>query len=143
MPLGFRHYMFLNAKSKIFVNLQYAFFIPMSSQVQLLKADRSVINPPLEMKFDHGLAIGAGYNFNNKYGFEIKYYLGRNFLHQYSNWNSNLNTISLALSYTILSSKLISDRIFSRWMSFSRLIRFVLRNPMLAHLITNACASIT
>jgi len=95
LPIGFRHYMFLNKKSKIFINAMYVFDFKLGSSIEF------------EMNRDLGIegasypALGLGFNFNNKYSVEVRYGMEREILNDPS-WKSNYNNISFILGYNFL-----------------------------------------
>ncbi len=47
------------------------------------------------------LGIGAGYKYNDKYSIEVRYYLNRDILTDYVNWNSNFKSLNIVLGYTL------------------------------------------
>jgi len=60
LPLGIRHYFFLNDVSKIFINGALIYDINLNSILELNYID-------LEIMSTYNWAFGAGYNLNNKY----------------------------------------------------------------------------
>lgn len=90
LPIGLRHYLFLNNNSKIFINGSFIYDIVLNSKVRNLEASSSV-----------NLAIGLGYNYNQKYSLECRYHTNRDSLTEYVAWNSNFKTISIIFGYTI------------------------------------------
>jgi hypothetical protein len=69
LPIGMRHYMFLNNKdSKIFLNVSAGFNVDLGSKLMLSnQTDFGFRNYVL------GFNFGAGYVLNNKYSFEFRY----------------------------------------------------------------------
>lgn len=90
LPIGVRHYLFLNNNSKIFINGSFIYDIVLNSKVRNLDASSSV-----------NLAMGLGYNYNQKYSIEFRYHTNRDILKDYVAWNSDFKTISLIFGYTI------------------------------------------
>lgn len=90
LPIGVRHYLFLNNNSKIFINGSFIYDIALNSKVRNLDASSSV-----------NLAMGLGYNYNQKYSIEFRYHTNRDILKDYVAWNSDFKTISLIFGYTI------------------------------------------
>jgi hypothetical protein len=100
LPLGIRHYMFINPTSKVFINAQYVFDVSMDSSTEFKRMDDSIFNT-LAIKSRPNIALGAGYSYD-KYGVELRYFTKRNVLADYDNWDSEYKNISLILSYTFL-----------------------------------------
>lgn len=103
LPIGIRYYSFINDKSKVFFNLAYifAFESNFDSKLEQKRIDGSIINS-LKTNNLSNYTIGAGYNYNNKYGIEIRYFFESNITSNYQYQVSNLNNISIILSYNIL-----------------------------------------
>lgn len=100
VPIGFRHYMYVDSKSKIFLNAQYVFDLSLNSSLDLKRADNSVLQS-MEVKASPNFAFGAGYSYNSKYGVEIRYFTSRNIARGYANMHTSYQNISFILSYTI------------------------------------------
>ena len=90
LPIGVRHYLFLNNNSKIFINGSFIYDFVFNSKVRYLDASSSV-----------NLAMGVGYNYNKKYSVEFRYHTNRNILTDYVAWSSDYKTISIIFGYTI------------------------------------------
>ncbi len=97
IPFGIRYYSFLNPNSKLFFNASFIFDIPLSSSIY---ADRKQVID-LEGKSQNNLAIGMGYNYNNKYSLELRYGQAREILGNYAFWSSDYETISLIFGFSI------------------------------------------
>ncbi len=100
LPVGVRHYFYLNDKSKLFVTLSYVFDISNNSTIQFFREDNSMINE-LEVKPGKNLALGMGYKYNNKFSLEIQLYTNRDILNNYVYWESAYRTSSIILGYTL------------------------------------------
>ncbi|HLN54268.1 MAG TPA: porin family protein [Lentimicrobium sp.] len=100
LPVGVRHYFFLDNDAKIFLNASYVVDLDSHSSVRFLRKDRSEFNN-LEISSKGNLAFGAGYKFKNKFGLEIRYQTTRDILEKYFFWHSNFNDLSLIFEYTI------------------------------------------
>lgn len=96
LPLGVRYYIFLNDKSKFFVNGQLCFDINLNSTLE-----RS-ISEDLDVSSRINFALGAGYKYNDKFSIEARYLTPRNILGDYLFWNTDYNTVSLILGYTLI-----------------------------------------
>lgn len=100
IPIGIRHYMFLNKKSKLFINLALVFDLSQDSSASLTRADGSSY---IDLPFDtqSSLSFGIGYKYNDKLSFELNAQTGRKIVnHNY--WGSNYQTTSLSLGYSFL-----------------------------------------
>ena len=90
LPVGLRHYLFLNNNSKIFINGSFIYDIVLHSQVRNLDTASS-----------NNFAMGIGYNYNKKYSVELRYQTKRNLTKGYVLWNSDYKTISMIFGYTL------------------------------------------
>lgn len=96
LPIGIRHYFFLNDNSKIFVNGLLVPNLSFSSKIDFEH------NSNLEIKPISNLAFGLGFNHNNKYSLEVRYGSGRDLLkNTYRFWESDYNSLSIIFGYTI------------------------------------------
>ncbi|OVE57413.1 tRNA modification GTPase [Chryseobacterium mucoviscidosis] len=94
IPLGVRHYFFLNDKSKIFINAAYIIDIEMKSNIRY---DYST----LKISSGNNFAFGVGYNYNNKFQVEFRTSTNRNLMQNYLNWTSKYQTSSVIFGYTL------------------------------------------
>lgn len=90
LPIGVRHYLFLNNNSKIFINGSFIYDFVINSKVRNLDLNTSV-----------NFAMGVGYNYNNTYSLEFRYQTNRNLAKNYVLRNSDYKTISLIFGYTL------------------------------------------
>jgi hypothetical protein len=97
LPVGLRHYFFLNDKSKIFLNGSFIF--DLSSKKSKLDYTPG---PTLEVVTRNNVALGVGYKYNNRYSVEIRYQSGRELLSRYISWSTDYNTLSLLVGYSFL-----------------------------------------
>ena len=95
VPVGIRHYFFLNDTSKIFVNGAFVFDFNGKDKVTYTRAAN------LDIDTIGNLAFGLGYNYKGKYNVELRYGLNRNLFTNYVNWNSEFQPLSLLIGYTI------------------------------------------
>ena len=100
VPIGIRHYMFIDSKSRIFLNAQYVFDVNMGSSLEVRRADGSV-SQSLKIDSFANFALGAGYSYNSKYGVEVRYFTTRNIVRGYPNYNTSFRNVSLILSYNV------------------------------------------
>ncbi|MDX6180584.1 PorT family protein [Flavobacterium sp. Fl-77] len=95
LPIGLRHYFFLNNNSKIFINAGYALNI---------NGKFSLKSKPINIDGKSGgnILYGIGYDFKSKINAEIRVNANRNLLRYYNAFYTDYNTIDLMLSYTLL-----------------------------------------
>ena len=101
-PLGLRYYVFLNGKSKIFLDgfyLSSASYNPGRSSVDLrYPPGNSIVT--LDMKSNYSLAGGLGVEVG-RLSAEARYYSSRDLLSGYIYWDSNYHRMSLLFGYKI------------------------------------------
>lgn len=90
LPIGLRHYLFLNEKSKFFINSSFIFDFALNSKVS-----------QLDVLSAANLALGIGYNYNNSYSVEFRYHTNREILADYQAISSDYKTISIIFGYSI------------------------------------------
>ncbi|MET3037447.1 tRNA modification GTPase [Chryseobacterium sp. NRRL B-14859] len=96
VPVGIRHYFFLNDKSKLFANAAVVFDIGMGNSVVTSEYD------PKKIKSSTNFAFGGGYKYNDKFILEFRVSTPRNlFTNSNTVGKSNYNSISLLLGYTL------------------------------------------
>ncbi|SNR16880.1 tRNA modification GTPase [Tenacibaculum jejuense] len=100
IPVGIRHYMFLNEKLSLFVNLQVVFNNTFdSSSIEFISEnDRPTINP-LSISFTNNYAIGAGLK-HKRFILEFRHYTNKK-LKNLTNWDSEFSTNSIILGYAL------------------------------------------
>lgn len=96
LPIGVRHYLFLNENSKLFINGSFIFEI--SSKNSIINFE-SVTD--LEIKTRNNLAFGLGYKHNDRYSLELRYQTSREILSDFLYWNSDYKTFSVIFGYSI------------------------------------------
>ncbi len=100
LPVGVRHYFYLNDRSKLFINLSYVFDIPINSSIKFLRNDDSVLSG-VEIKSSRNLALGIGYKYRDRYSIEIRYNTNREILGDYIYWNSNYNSLNMFFGFSM------------------------------------------
>jgi len=100
IPLGLRYYMFLNNKSKIFVNISYIYDFIFNSNIKFIREDGQE-EEPLDLQSFPNYGLGAGYNYE-KFYFELRYQTNRSILSGYSFWSSEFKNMSLIFGYRFL-----------------------------------------
>lgn len=96
IPIGFKYYMFLNQKSKLFFNLSFAYDLNSSSTI---KSYDEYYPVDLDVETSIFFSGGFGYNYNNIFSIEAKY--DRRNLSSYVYWSTDLNNLSIVLGYNI------------------------------------------
>ncbi|PAM94830.1 hypothetical protein B4N84_10275 [Flavobacterium sp. IR1] len=98
-PFGFRHYMFLNNNSKIFINAQYIIEHSINSRAYFERFKN--ISNELDLTPKSSFAFGLGYNFKKKYSIEARANLRKNILGNYLEWTSTYQSFALVFGYSI------------------------------------------
>ena len=94
IPLGIRHYFFLNENSKFFVNGSYVIDNVLNSKISFSNSD-------IEITKSTNLAFGLGYKQHDKYSLELRYQTSRNILGSFVFYNSDYNTLSIIFGYSL------------------------------------------
>lgn len=100
LPIGVRHYFHLNSKSKLFLNTAFIYEVGTKKDSIEFKLN-GVDLQGMDIISYSNFAVGAGYKYNNKYSFEIRYIEKGNVLESYHNWTSSYNSWSFILGYSI------------------------------------------
>ncbi|MCG6187821.1 outer membrane beta-barrel protein [Maribellus maritimus] len=100
IPVGVRHYFYLNEKSKFFVNVSYIFDFSSNSSIEFTRNDGSLLSK-LEIEPRRNLALGIGYKFKDKYGLELRYLTDRELLGSHVQWSSEYRTFSVIFGYSL------------------------------------------
>lgn len=94
IPIGIRYYLFLNDKSKLFINAAYNVDFEMNSNIyydfQSLKTSSA-----------SNFSFGAGYKYNDKFVVEFRTSTKRDLLQNNTIINTGYRTSSLILGYTL------------------------------------------
>jgi hypothetical protein len=98
VPIGIRHYFYLNDNSKLFLNALYMFNITLSNDLEAERID--ILDVELEPKGN--FAFGMGYKYNNKYSIEFRYKTPRDMLPANRIFgSSDYNNIAIIFGYTL------------------------------------------
>ncbi|MDR7128907.1 hypothetical protein J2X69_001239 [Algoriphagus sp. 4150] len=100
LPIGLRHYMFLNANSKLFINLSYIIDFPSKTTIGFERSDGAQ-GPNLSIKTGGSFGLGTGFQYNNKLHMELRYHTNREIIGGYHFWNSNYQSLNLIFGYTL------------------------------------------
>ncbi|MDB2384852.1 PorT family protein [Polaribacter sp.] len=95
VPIGVRHYLFLNEQSKLFINSSLLLNLSFNSEINVdASTDLEIIPTP-------NLSIGVGYNYNNKFNLEFRYLSRREILNDEIDWRTEYKTVSLIFGYSL------------------------------------------
>jgi len=94
IPMGIRHYLFLNKNSKFFINAGFTFDAGKSKVVY----DKDRVS---ESTAGSNLAFGFGYNFRDKFGVEARLNTKKDLMSEYSDLAANYGSVDFIFSYTI------------------------------------------
>ena len=96
LPLGIRHYLFLNENSKFFVNGSFVFDLINNNSIINFESGTN-----LEIKTRTNLAFGLGYKYNDRYSLELRYQTSREVLSDFLFLSSDYQTFSVIFGYSI------------------------------------------
>lgn len=99
LPLGIRHYFYLNENSKILTDASVVIDIPFGSTIEY-QSDYLVNPSVLDNSSRLNYSFGLGYVYK-KYRIGAKYYLNNDILSNYAYWTGNYERMSFILGYTI------------------------------------------
>lgn len=94
LPLGVRHYFYLDDNSRIFVDAAYILDFCFNSAIKY------ELGWEYEISTVGSLAAGAGYKYK-KFSLEARYLFSRNLLTGYSLWSSDYKTVSFIFGYSL------------------------------------------
>lgn len=95
LPIGVRHYFFINKNSKI--SLSASFQLNFSNNSTLVHHT----NVTLDFKPSPNIAFEAGYVFKNKFCLAYRYQTPREMLSEYQIWSSQFQSMALVFGYAI------------------------------------------
>ncbi|RIH62758.1 porin family protein [Mariniphaga sediminis] len=98
LPIGIRHYFFLNDNSKVFVNGSFILEYSGKSKIDYVN---SII---LEIKTGINFAFGLGYKYNNRYSVELRYLTDKDFFRNYMYLKNDYKTLSVVFGYTLFKN---------------------------------------
>ncbi|XMO86872.1 tRNA modification GTPase [Algibacter sp. AS12] len=100
VPVSIRHYIFLNEKSKIFVDASLVFDFSSNSTIDIKRNDGSSLYD-LDIKTSSNLALAVGYKLNETYSLSLRYQTKRDLLATYTGWVADYNTVSMIFGYSL------------------------------------------
>ncbi len=95
VPIGIRHYMFLNDQSKIFLNAAVVFSFDGDALIV------REVGEDLEVNAKPNFALGIGYKFDDKFMLELRYDGNRDLLNDFPTWSTDYTLVSINLGYSI------------------------------------------
>jgi hypothetical protein len=98
VPIGIRHYMFLNDKSKLFINAVFSLDFN-NSDKQIEYSNPSQFD--LDIKTRNNFGLGIGYNFDNKYSVEFRHNTKREILDGYIFFSGDYSSSSIIFGVNI------------------------------------------
>ncbi|GAA3605974.1 tRNA modification GTPase [Flavivirga amylovorans] len=101
IPIGIRHYLFLNNNSKLFINGSAIFDLNSDSSI-VFDFNGSSSTEKLEIESRPNMAFGFGYKHHDKYSLELRYQTNRNVLNKYAAWSSKYSALSVIFGYSLL-----------------------------------------
>ncbi|HZH70158.1 MAG TPA: outer membrane beta-barrel protein, partial [Flavobacteriaceae bacterium] len=98
LPVGLRHYMYLNEDQAVFLNLLFSVNLTMNNGI----TRENYITEPMELGASStNLIFGAGYRFMDRYSIEVRYNLNRNIPIDIEDWSASYGGLSFILGYRI------------------------------------------
>lgn len=104
VPIGFRHYFFLNENSKFFINASYSLSLTLRSLLEGSLFNGNIGFPPSNNAASReSLALGMGYSAFNKYTVEIRYQTKRKVAARgYTpHWISDFGSCSIIFGFSL------------------------------------------
>ena len=101
IPIGLRHYFFLNNRSNFFANMAFIFDYAKSSSITFEKEYNSKVEG-LKINLGNNFAFGVGFKLDDKFSVELRYHTNKDVLKNYFYWFSSYKTTSIILGYRIL-----------------------------------------
>ncbi|MBN1326172.1 PorT family protein [Candidatus Falkowbacteria bacterium] len=99
LPVGIRHYSFLNENSKLFINVACVFDIPFSSSINFKSNGYLVDSPKIQSELR--LALGLGYKYKDKYILEMRYFTDGGIAAPYQDATSSYKCFSVIMGVTL------------------------------------------
>lgn len=99
IPLGVKHYFYLNDKSKVFTSISYVIDFSSKTTIDFKRANGTELNS-LEISSTNNLALGIGYKYS-RYSLEFRYQTSREVIDKYAAWDSNYKTASIIFGVSL------------------------------------------
>ncbi len=102
IPFGIRYYLFLNNKSKLFINTSYIVGLSFNSEIALIQiAEDASASTHYEIGYRDNFTVGFGYKYDDKLSAEIRYGFVGDVLPNYVYWFGEYQSTSLLIGYTL------------------------------------------
>lgn len=102
IPLGIRHYLFINNNSKLFFDVSYVFDVTLGKPlIKFIDKKKGYPFNTFSIRSFASLAMGAGYKLNDKYNLQLRYISEREILDDYIYSSASYGTFSLIFGYTL------------------------------------------
>ncbi len=103
LPVGIRHYFYLNEKSKLFANISCVLNLSeANSSVSFFEIDGTPRKEYLKIKSASRCSFGLGYKYRNRYSLEMQYKANGDILSDYVYWrSSDFNSFSIIFGYSL------------------------------------------
>jgi hypothetical protein len=100
LPLGIRHYYFLNEDSKIFANLSYIFSLSRDNSLTFKRKNNSKYKKfsPIYLQ---DFSLGVGYNYKKILSLEMRYNINGDGLWRHNTWSTDYQILSVILGITV------------------------------------------
>ena len=95
LPLGLRHYFFLNDNSKLSLGFAFQLNLPSSSMLTHHSNVELTVTKSMNMAFE------AGYVFRNRLCVAFRYQTKRDLLGSYQIWDSDFGTMAFVVGYSL------------------------------------------
>lgn len=100
LPLGIKHYLFLNDTSKFFISGAFVIDLSYDSYAKYKRIDDTILNK-FDVKSNTNAKLGFGYVYKNKFIAEVSYQTERDLLYVHQSISLNHSTLSFTLGYKI------------------------------------------
>lgn len=95
IPIGLRHYFFLENGSKLFLNGAFVLEFPLKSIIDY------EFSRDLDLGSSGKAVFGIGYNIQNKYSFELRLGIANSVLSKYLLWDTDYKRVALIFGYSL------------------------------------------
>jgi len=95
VPMGIRHYLFINNNSKFFLDAAVLVDYNGNSKIDFESGN------DIDISTKTNFAFGAGYKYKDKYSMELKFQTDKQFFRKIDYWTSDYTSLSLIIGYTI------------------------------------------
>lgn len=99
IPIGLRHYFFIDNQSKIFINAQFMFSLDLDNELNLYRGNQ--LYKTMEINSRTNFVFGLGYNYNKKFNVEFRVYTHKNIMDEMLWRSSKMQNFSFILGYNI------------------------------------------